>query len=56
MPLYTEKVVHWPAAKPYDKQAIVVPGTKRPGQTGKQFQYPARILKFQLDALSALPQ
>jgi hypothetical protein len=34
MPLVNEKIVPWPAVKPYDKQAVTVPGTKRPGQTG----------------------
>ncbi|PPQ64003.1 hypothetical protein CVT24_009377 [Panaeolus cyanescens] len=34
MPLVTEKIVNWPAVKPYDKQSVEVPGTKRPGQTG----------------------
>ena len=34
MPVVTEKIVDWPAVKPYSKQAIPVPGTKRPGQSG----------------------
>ena len=34
MPLSTDKIVPWPAVLPYDKQAVPVPGTKRPGQTG----------------------
>ncbi|KAF8201614.1 hypothetical protein BJ912DRAFT_508956 [Pholiota molesta] len=33
MPPVTEKIVPWPAVKPYDRQAVPVPGTKRPGQT-----------------------
>ncbi|KAF8905973.1 hypothetical protein CPB84DRAFT_1813952 [Gymnopilus junonius] len=33
MPLATEKVFPWPAVLPYDKQAVPVDGTKRPGQT-----------------------
>ncbi|KAF9052692.1 hypothetical protein BJ165DRAFT_1442019 [Panaeolus papilionaceus] len=33
MPLITEKIVNWPAVRPYDKQSVEVPGTKRPGQT-----------------------
>ncbi|KAF9532324.1 hypothetical protein CPB83DRAFT_847650 [Crepidotus variabilis] len=33
MPLVNEKIVAWPAVKPYDKQAVPVPGTKRPGET-----------------------
>ena len=34
MPLVNDNIVPWPAVKPYDKQAVPVPGTKRPGQTG----------------------
>ncbi|KAF8742705.1 hypothetical protein AX14_002515 [Amanita brunnescens Koide BX004] len=33
MALNREKVVPWPPVLPYDKQAVEVPGTKRPGQT-----------------------
>jgi long-chain acyl-CoA synthetase len=33
MPLVADKIVPWPSVLPFDKQAIPVPGTKRPGQT-----------------------
>ena len=33
MPLANSKLVPWPENKSYDKQAIPVPGTKRPGQS-----------------------
>lgn len=35
MPLVNSKLVPWPENKSYDKQAIPVPGTKRPGQSRK---------------------
>ena len=47
MPLVNEKVVPWPAVKPYDKQAVTVPGTKRPGQTG---MYNATIYSASISA------
>jgi len=34
MPLNKEKIVEFPSVIPYDRQAVPVPGTKRPGQTG----------------------
>lgn len=34
MPLIADKIVPWPQVKPYDKQSVPVPGTKRPGQSG----------------------
>jgi hypothetical protein len=33
MALVSSKLVPWPENKSYDKQAIPVPGTKRPGQS-----------------------
>jgi len=40
MPLTTGRIVPYPASIPYDKQSVVVPGTKRPGQTGAlHFEY-----------------
>lgn len=33
MPLIADKIVPWPQVKPYDKQSVPVPGTKRPGQS-----------------------
>jgi hypothetical protein len=35
MPLNTEKIVNWPSVTPFDKQAVAVADTKRPGQTGE---------------------
>lgn len=35
MSLTAEKTLPYPDVIPYDKQSIPVPGTKRPGQTGK---------------------
>ena len=35
MPLVSSKCVPWPDSLPYDKQSVLVPGTKRPGQTGE---------------------
>ncbi|TEB35960.1 long-chain-fatty-acid-CoA ligase [Coprinellus micaceus] len=34
MVLNDSKTHAWPAVKPYDKQGVPVPGTKRPGQSG----------------------
>ncbi|KAF9567606.1 acetyl-CoA synthetase-like protein [Agrocybe pediades] len=33
MPIVTKNTVQWPPVKPYDKQGVPVPGTKRLGQT-----------------------
>jgi len=33
MPPASSKLIPWPEHKPYDKQAVPVPGTKRPGQS-----------------------
>lgn len=35
MSLTAEKALPYPDVIPYDKQSIPIPGTKRPGQTGK---------------------
>jgi hypothetical protein len=34
MPLRKDLIVDYPGIIPYGKQSVVVPGTKRPGQTG----------------------
>ncbi|KAG6820567.1 hypothetical protein H0H93_015087 [Arthromyces matolae] len=34
MPLVTVRTIPWPKDLSYDKQSVIVPGTKRPGQTG----------------------
>ena len=35
MPLVSSRLVPWPESKSHDKQAIPVPGTKKPGQSRK---------------------